>query len=138
LKLLDRCGKQRNPITFITRLRLDGALYEPAPPRYPGQIGRPRLKGERLPNLSEVAEDPKTVWKLTKIANWYGESERMVEIASATAVWYSTGLPAVPVRWVLIRDPQNEFKTQALLCTDLEADPEEIISWFVMRSGSWR
>jgi hypothetical protein len=133
LKLLDRCRKQRNPITFITRLRLDSALYEPAPPRYPGQIGRPRIKGERLPNLSEVAEDPKTVWKPTKIANWYAESERMVEIASATAVWYSTGLPAVPVRWVLIRDPQNEFKAQALLCTDLEAEPEEILTWFVMR-----
>jgi hypothetical protein len=133
LKLLDRSRKQRKPITFITRLRLDSALYEPAPPRYPGQIGRPRIKGERLPNLSEVAKDPTTVWKLTTIANWYGESERMVEIACATAVWYSTGLPAVPVRWVLIRDPQGEFKTQALLCTDLEADPEEILSWFVMR-----
>src|SRR5215207_5318441 len=73
LKLLDRCGKLSNPITFITRLRLDGALYEPAPPRKPGQIGRPRIKGERLPNLSEVAQDPATVWKLTKIANCYGE-----------------------------------------------------------------
>jgi hypothetical protein len=52
----------RNPITFITRLRLDAALYEPAPPRYPGQMGRPRLKGERLPNLSIVAEDPTTLW----------------------------------------------------------------------------
>ena len=41
---------------------------------------------------------------------------------------------AVPVRWVLIRDPQEEFKTQeALLCTDLDADPERIISWFVKR-----
>ena len=45
-----------------------------------------------------------------------------------TAVWYSTGLPAVPVRWVLIRDPEGGFKTQALLCTDLEADPEKIVS----------
>jgi hypothetical protein len=51
LKLLNRCRKLRKPITFITRLRLDAALYEPAPPRRPGQIGRPRLKGERLPNL---------------------------------------------------------------------------------------
>jgi hypothetical protein len=48
-------------------------------------------------------------------------------------VWYSTGLPAVPVRWVLIRDPEGRFKTQALLCTDLDADPQEIVSWFVMR-----
>ena len=57
----------------------------------------------------------------------------MVEIASETAVWYSTGLFAVPLRWVLIRDPEGEFKTQALLCTDLDADPEKILRWFVMR-----
>ncbi len=59
----------------------------------------------------------------------------MVESASETAVWYSsTGLFAVPVRWVLIRDPRGDFKTQALLlCTDLGADPQKILSWFVMR-----
>jgi hypothetical protein len=98
LKLLDCCRRLRRPIAFITRLRLDAALYEPAPPRRPGQIGRPRLKGERLPNLSEVAQDPKTVWESTKIANWYGNEERTVEIASQTAVWYSTGLPAARER----------------------------------------
>src|SRR5215213_3357482 len=82
LKLLDQCRKLSNPITFTTRLRLDAALYKPAPPRKPGQIGRPRLKGERLPNLSVMAEDPNTVWKPTTLANWYGESEPTVEIAS--------------------------------------------------------
>src|SRR5688572_18487778 len=55
---LESCRKLSNPITFVTRLRLDAALYEPAPPRRPHQIGRPRLKGERLPNLSEVAQGP--------------------------------------------------------------------------------
>jgi DDE superfamily endonuclease len=58
LRLLDRCRSLSNPIAFITRLRLDAALYEPAPPPRPGQMGRPRLKGERLPNLSVVADDP--------------------------------------------------------------------------------
>jgi hypothetical protein len=133
LKLLDRCRRLSDPITFITRLRLDAALYEPAPPRRPGQIGRPRIKGERLPNLSKVAEDRRTVWEPTETANWYGSGERTVEIASETAVWYSTGLPAVPVRWVLIRDPEGGFEPQALLCTDLNADPERIVRWFVMR-----
>ena len=133
LKLLERCRRLRKPITFITRLRLDAALYEPAPARRPGQRGRPRLKGERLPNLSVVAEAPATVWERTTIANWYGSGERMVEVASETAVWYSTGLFAVPLRWVLVRDPRGEFKTQALLCTDLNADPQKILSWFVMR-----
>jgi hypothetical protein len=133
LKLLESCRKLRKPITFVTRLRLDAALYEPAPPRRPGQRGRPRLKGERLPNLSEVAEDPSTLWKPITVANWYGSGDRTVEIASRMAVWYSTGLFAVPVRWVLMRDPKGEFKTQALLCTDLRADPQKILSWFVMR-----
>jgi hypothetical protein len=112
---------------------LDAALYDPAPPRYPGQMGRPRLKGERLPNLSVVAEDPTTVWTPMAVAGWYGNAERTVEIVSKTALWYSTGLPAVPLRWVLIRDPQGEFETQALLCTDLATEPEQIISWFVRR-----
>jgi hypothetical protein len=133
LKLLDRCRRLSDPITFITRLRLDAALYEPASPRRPGQMGRPRLKGERLPNLSVVAGDPATEWTLITVANWYGKEKRTVEVVSATAVWYSTGLPAVPLRWVLIRDPKEEFRTQALLCTDLEVEPERIISWFVRR-----
>jgi len=133
LKLLDHCRKLKNPIAFITRLRLDAALYEPAAPRKPGQLGRPRLKGSRLPNLSVVVEDPKTAWIPITVSDWYGGKERMVEIVSDSAIWYSTGLPAVPVRWVLIRDPEGEFKTQALLCTDLGAKPERIITWFVMR-----
>jgi hypothetical protein len=56
-----------------------------------------------------------------------------VEIVSGSAIWYSTGLPAVPLRWVLIRDPEEAFETQALLCTDLSCDPAQIISWFVRR-----
>jgi len=133
LKLLDRCRRLSEPITFITRLRLDAALYEPAPPRHCGQIGWPRLKGDRLPNLSVLAEDPTTEWAPITLNNWYGNSKRTIEIVSGTALWYSTGLPVVPLRWVLIRDPQEEFETQALLCTELAAEPEQIISWFVRR-----
>jgi hypothetical protein len=133
LELLDRCRRLRKPITFITRLRLDAALYEPPPPRYPGQIGRPRLKGERLPNLSVVAEDRRTDWTPIVVADWYGREKRTVEVVSATALWYSSGLPAVPLRWVLIQDPEGEFDTQALLCTDLSVEPAQIISWFVRR-----
>jgi hypothetical protein len=57
----------------------------------------------------------------------------MVEIASQTAMWYSTGLLAVPLRWVLIRDPEGRVKTQALLCTDLDADQEDILRWIMKR-----
>jgi hypothetical protein len=43
---------------------------------------------------------------------------------------------AVPVRWVLVRDPAGEFKTQALLCTDLEADPQKIL--FLVCYAHWQ
>lgn len=135
LKLLASCRRllPKKPLTFVTRLRLDAALYKPAPPRKAGQKGRPRVKGERLPNLSVVAEDPDTVWTSVVVADWYGGGERTVEVASATAVWYSSGSPRVPLRWVLVRDPRGAFATQALLCTDPGAEPGRILSWFVLR-----
>ena len=55
-------------------------------------MGRPRLKGERLPNLSTVAEDPpEALWSPITVANWYGSEERTLETISKTALWYSTG-----------------------------------------------
>jgi hypothetical protein len=124
----------KEPVTFVTRLRLDAALYEPAPPRKPKQMGRPRLKGKRLPTLAAAADAPGTIWRSVTVANWYGKGARTVEVASSTAIWYHTGLPPVPLRWVLVRDPQEEeFALQALLCTDLTAEPVQILSWFVLR-----
>ena len=133
LTLLARCRALPNPITVVTRLRLDAALYAPAPPRRPGQIGRPRLKGRRLPTLAARVRDPDTRWAAITVRNWYGAGERAVEVASGTAVWYHTGLPPVPLRWVLIRDPQTGFAPQALLCTDPTADPAQVLAWFVLR-----
>lgn len=119
--------------TLVVRLRLDARLFAPPPPRVPGQKGRPRLVGERLPNLTAHRDDTETVWKRLTSARWYGERDRPVEILSQTAVWYSTGFPPVPIRWVLLRDPLQQFTTQALLCTDLETDPQQIITWFILR-----
>jgi hypothetical protein len=67
------------------------------------------------------------------VPGWYGEGDRVIEICSRTAVWYHTGLPPVPIRWVLIRDPLQRFDPQALLCTDLRQSPLTIVSWFVRR-----
>ena len=86
-----------------------------------------------MPTLAARAADPATDWTPLTVTQWYGQRERTVEIVSETAVWYHTGLPPVPIRWVLIRDPQERFATQALLCTDLTVAPEQIIAWFVRR-----
>jgi hypothetical protein len=123
----------RNGVTCVTRLRLDAALYEPAPPRRPGAVGRPRTKGSRLQTLAAVLADEETPWRRLTVPGWYGEGDRVVEICSDTAVWRHAGLPVVPIRWVLLRDPHRRFDPQALLCTDLTQDPLRVVRWFVQR-----
>lgn len=130
---LELLAAVREQVCVITRLRLDAALYEPAPERKPHQLGRPRKKGRRLSTLKQVAAGRRTRWQQLRVAAWYGEGERRVEVVTGTCVWYHTGLPAVPIRWVLIRDPQGKFDTQALLSTKLEAEPRQILHWFVRR-----
>ena len=63
---------------------------------------------------------------------WYGRGERLVEIVSGPAIWHHPGR-LVPIRYVLVRDVAGELKPQAFLCTDLDADPLDILRWFVRR-----
>ena len=123
------------PIWMIVRFRLDAALYEPAPARKANQKGRPRKKGQRLPTLEQVTADQSTQWQKIIVPDWYGQRNRTVEIVSDLAVWFHNGMPPLPIRWVLIRDPDSHFKTQAILSTDQSLDPQQILHWFVRR---WR
>ena len=132
LELLACCVGLPTPLTMITRLRLDAALYDPAPPREKGKRGAPRKKGARQPSLTARLADPTTLWERVSVA-WYGGTRRMVELATGTALWYHSGLPAVPIRWVLIRDPLGKFEPQALLSTDLSVAAQQIVEWFVLR-----
>jgi len=133
IDFLWQVAKLAHPITLIARFRLDAALYAPAPKRKPRQMGRPRKKGKRLPTLQQALKDTRTHWRKVVIPDWYGQGRKKVEIVSSTAVWFHNGMPPLPIRWVLIRDPQGKSKPQALLCTDLAAKPEQILKWFVMR-----
>jgi DDE superfamily endonuclease len=132
LELLDKVATLPRA-SVITRLRLDAALYDPPPPRKPKTMGRPRLKGKRRPTLEAVLADKRTQWTTLRVEQWYGKGPREVEVATDTAVWYHTGKPPVAIRWVLIRDPQEDFKPQALLSTNLAYTPEQILPWFVRR-----
>lgn len=134
LELLARCQRLPRPVTVVTRLRLDAALYDPPPERTAQTKGRPRKKGPRQPTLHARVRDLPTVWQPV-VVRWYGGMERPIEIATGTAVWYHAGEPTVPLRWVMIRDPAGEFEPQAVLCTDQEVAPPQIVEWFVLR---WR
>jgi hypothetical protein len=121
---------QHLTLTFVTRLRLDAALYDPAPP-YSGK-GRPRKKGKRLPTLAQVLQNANTVWTTVSLA-WYDGQVRDMQITSACAVWFHVGKLPLPMRWVLVRDPQGDYDPVGLLCTDAPAEPLSIVTWFVQR-----
>jgi len=120
--------------TVVTRLRLDAQLFALPPPRLPHQRGRPPRMGAAVPKLRDRASDPTTPWVRVELPQWYGGTSRTLELVSETGIWYSkNGQPPVPIRWVLLRDPEQRFPPQALLCTDLEADPVQIVRWYVLR-----
>ena len=130
LDFLHHCQTLHQPVTVITRLRLDAALYEAAPP-YAG-LGRPRKKGQRLPTPQQLIDDPTTPWTRLPFV-WYNHQLREIELSTHQAVWYHTGQPPVPIRFILIRDVAGKFDPQALLSTDLTLDPLDILVFFKRR-----
>ena len=131
---LDLIAALRRQVCLITRLRIDASLFAPAPPRRPGQMGRPRLKGRRCQSSLPCWQSQDRLVPIY-VTEWYGGRQRKLEIVSGVAVWYHSGLPPAPIRWVLVRDPSGEREPQAFLSTDLTAKPEQILGWFVSR---WR
>jgi hypothetical protein len=131
--VMDFLNVVRKELTFITRLRLDAALYKPAPARIPGRPGRNRKKGDRLPNIEEKLICRDTEWQKVTLSQWYGKSEKEMEMTTETAVWYHSAKPTIPLRWVLLRDPEGKLDPMALLSTDQELSAEMIVSYFVKR-----
>jgi hypothetical protein len=123
----------RGIATVITQMRLDSGLYMPPPEPRPGLPGRRRVKGDRLPSLRQRLEDPATVWKPVTLRTWYGRTRKTVEINDFTAVWYYPGKPAIPGRFVLVRDPEGKLEPRGYLCTDAALKPVRILSFFVRR-----
>lgn len=131
--VIDLLSALAGKVTFITRLRLDAALYEPVPARKKGQNGRPRLKGKRLPILQDIAQDSATVWQTLVFSQWYGYTEKPMQVTTGTALWYHSGKVPVAIRWVLLKDPEGKLNTTALLSTDVTLTAEQIITYFARR-----
>ena len=132
LDLLHFCQSLREPVTLITRLRLDAGLYAPAPPRRPSQNGRPRVKGARLLTLKEFLNHSALPWITVPVA-WYDGTTRIVELTSQTAVWYHSGNPPCRYAGCLFGTLKASSTPKALLCTNPEVAPAQILEWFALR-----
>lgn len=122
----------RRGIRLVAPLRLDAALYEPVPPRTPGTNGRPRVKGARLPQLKQVLQEAQTPWQRIRV-RWYNGRRRELAVTSGSAVWYRIGQPVLPIRWVLVRDPQGRLEPRAYFSTCPHDQPRAIVQQFIQR-----
>jgi hypothetical protein len=119
----------KRPVTLVSRFYLDAALYaEP----YAIPIGRPRVKGDKLPSPQDHVDDPASAW-LTVTLPWYDGVPRPVEWLSGTALWYRIGIAPVAVRWVVVRDPLGKFDLQTFFCTLPTTTPLQVLAWFILR-----
>ena len=119
-------------VTMVSRLRWDAALYHPPSPQVPGKRGRKPLKGKRQRSLQGWAERTETPWETVDV-DWYGGQRKTLWGFSRTALWHTPRLPPVGIRYVLVADPEGKLRMEAFFCTDLQATPEQILAWVVMR-----
>lgn len=119
----------KRPVTLVSRFYLDAALYaEP----YAIPKGRPRVKGDKLPNPQQHVDNPASVWTALTV-RWYDGQLRPIEWLSGTALWYRGGVKPVAVRWVAVRDPLGEFALQSFFCTLPTTTPLQLLAWFILR-----
>lgn len=126
------CGALRQPVTWVSRMRLDARLYAWPGKQPQGKRGPKPKKGRRRKSLQARLDDPRTRWRKTEI-DWYGGRKYTIEYATGKALWYTTGFDPLPIRWVLVRDPAGKYAATAFLCTDLTANPLQILHWFILR-----
>lgn len=130
VKLGLRCARFTTPVTFVSRLHLNIRLFDPP---IPSRRKNASPVGARQPNLQARLTDPQTRWTRQTVT-WYGGKPRLVEYLTGTALWRTPGEhDPLPIRWVLVRDPQHKFKAAAFCCTDLAVAAEQIIAWYVLR-----
>jgi hypothetical protein len=124
-------GRPAN-VEFVGRLRLDAALWTPPPPQRPGQNGRPRKRGTRLPTPQVLAASRtgRGTWHRLQLT-LYGRRVSP-RVFSGTALWYSS-LRAAPLRYVVVRDPRGHRKDEAFFCTDRRVRAAFILATYAKR-----
>ncbi|MGH2669002.1 MAG: IS701 family transposase [bacterium] len=127
-------GQITRPLTpgnvhVVSRLRMDAALWERPPARRPGQIGRPRRRGARLPS-PQASAAARQHWHRLPVT-LYGRAV-ITQVFRCTALWYAA-LPGQPVRIVVVRDPNGQRRDEAFFCTDLSAGATFILETYARR-----
>jgi DDE superfamily endonuclease len=135
LRLAHVCGAVR--VRLISRLVLNAQLYDPPRVRPTSTPGVKPKKGPRQPKLVDRLDAATlaaghTTWQRQVVA-WYGHQRRLLDVATGTALWHTDGCDPLPIRWILVRDPQGRLTPYALFCTDPAADAVAILAAYLQR-----
>ena len=121
-------GRPAN-VHVLSRLRPDAALRARPGRRRPGQRGRPRKRGHRLPTPRAMAATRRR-WDALPLT-LYGRQVTPL-VFGCTALWYGA-LRDQPVRIVVVRDPSGRRRDEAFFCTDLTVEPAFILEGYARR-----
>ncbi len=130
----NRTTLERRPpnVEVVGRLRPDAALWTLPPPRRPGQKGRPRKRGIRLPTPTAlaVARTQHGTWHRLRLT-LYGRPVTPL-VFRGTALWYGA-LRDAPLRFVVVRDPTGRRRDEAFFCTDTTVRVAFILATYAKR-----
>ena len=64
---------------------------------------------------------------------WYDGGVRCLQVSSATALWYRSGQPPLPLRWILVRHPDSQYPPRAYFSTCPSDQAGSIVRCFIKR-----
>lgn len=128
--VLHTVHSQVDNVHFVTRGRPDAALYEMPGARRPGQLGRPRTKGDRMPNPVEWAEAHPDAFREVTV-DMYGRTVTLLT-ASFLGMAYRS-LPGRLLRYVVVKDPEGVYRTDYIISTDTRLDEAAVLAAYARR-----
>jgi hypothetical protein len=129
-KLAWRCLKLK--ICLVTRLKMNARLYDIPPEIGSKRRGRQRTKGLKLYSFKEMILMADLGWKEVIVEGYGGKPKRMKYISNVS-LWGGDSFRPVPIRWVLVVDPEGELDPLPLMSTDIHMCPEKIITLYIQR-----
>lgn len=117
-------------VHLISHVHPKGALYAQAPPRQPGQKGRRRTKGQRLPTMAEWAADTHQPWQKL-VFDQFG-LHATLQVKTRQALYYKAGKDRL-LTIVLVHDPVGKRPDQMFYCTCLDWDARTILAHYACR-----
>jgi hypothetical protein len=122
--------RNRERLTLVSKIHPEANIFEPPPPY--GGLGRPRVKGARLPKPREAVAEGTRRRRMT--VAWYGGGARRVETTTGAGRWYKKGEGLVPVRWAFVRDRGGTHRDEFFYATDPTFGVRRIVEAY---TGRW-